>query len=140
MARKSKTTSSPSNQPTDNIPYACTDKSDWAGFINIRLSDQQKLEFSAWWEKNQEAVFGALEELLSEGMKVSSSFDFQHGCFIVSLTGNLLLENPPSRATATSRAPSHVEAQALAVYKHFVVARGNYGNFRPKDSSFLTWG
>lgn len=140
MPRKKSTSQASSPAPVSNITYFSPADAEWVGFINIRLSDNQKLEFAAWWEKNDHLVGDAIEELLALGMKVAVSFDFQHDVFIVSVTGNLLIENPPSRASSTSRASSLREAYALVVFKHYVVAKGNYGNFRPKDSSFLSWG
>lgn len=140
MARKSKTSSPVKTPAVANIPYFSDTNSEWAGFINIRLSDDQKLEFGEWWTKNAAHVNDALEELLSQGMKLTTSFDFEHDCYIVSFTGNLLLEVPASRCSATSRAPSLAEAYALSVFKHYVVSKGNYGNFRPKTGTFMTWG
>lgn len=140
MARKT-SSKPPSNSAGDNRqPLSVPDKAEWGGFINIRLSDDQREEFFAWYEQNPVGATAMLEDLLGAGAKVTFSFDAQHECYIVSVTGALLADSPGVRFVSTSRASTMMEVVALTVWKHFLLVRGDYGKYRPRDDSFMRWG
>lgn len=138
-AKKKTTVSVPPVRPS-NQPYYLPSDAAWGGFINIRLDDNQKAEFLAWYEKNYEVVFPNLIDLLGSGIKATFSFDAEHDCFICAIQGALVGEAGNDRFVSTSRASSLVEVVALTVWKHTVLARGDYGNYRPKSGSFMSWG
>ena len=99
----------------------------WGGFINVSVSDAEKLEFQSWYDENSQQVNGMLEDLLDDGMKYGCSFDRENGCFIVTLTGGLV-EGANLRCCVTSRAGTWADTNALAVWKHFVLCDGAYGD------------
>jgi len=121
-------------------PYALSEKAQWGGFINVRLSDEQRLEFKEWVVDNSKDVPALYIDMLGNGCKITHSFDHLHNCFILSVTGALVGADRSSRFVSTSRAGDLNEAIALTVWKHHVLTRGDYGNYRPHDSGFMSWG
>ena len=121
-------------------PYALPDKAEWGGFINVRLSDEQRLEFKEWAHANARNVPALYIDMLGNGLKITHSYDHIHNCFILSVTGALVGDDRARRYVSTSRAGDLNEVIALTVWKHEVLARGDYGNYRPHDSAFLSWG
>lgn len=111
----------------------------WGGFINIRLDDEQKSSFYAWFEGHSEAVSGYVDDILGEAGKISLAFDIENSAYIVTLTGSLV-SGSNERYASTSRAGSLHEALALTVWKHFILCGADYGNYRPRNSTFMQWG
>jgi hypothetical protein len=111
----------------------------WGGFINIRLDDEQKSSFHAWFGEYSSTVAGFIEDVLAEGMKVSMSYDRENQCHIATFTG-ALVRNSNERYVTTSRAGTLNESLGLAVWKHFFLADGDYGNYKPRTSTLMSWG
>lgn len=134
-----------SNKPAEKAPsrgqqYHLPNEAPWGGFINIKIDDEQKAEFFAWVEANAAHYSALFDDMLGDGLKASFSFDAEHECYILSLQGALLGSDPTKRYVSTSRAGTLPEVIALTVWKHVELAKGDYGNFSPKDSSFMRWG
>lgn len=140
MPRKAKSPAPPKEPAIDRQPYLLDNDAPWGGFINIRLTDEQKDEFSSWYEENSEHVGSYFEEIIGAGIKASFSYDAEHECCVLAVTGALVSTTPGSRFCSTSRAATLADVTALTVWKHLVMARGDYGNYRPKDGSFMSWG
>lgn len=121
-------------------PYFLPTEAPWGGFINIRLGEEQKAEFYLWLEANVAHYFALFTDMLGAGLKSTVSYDHAHGAFILALTGALMGSDPSSRFCSSSRAASLDEVIALTVWKHYELARGDYGNYRPKDGTFMHWG
>lgn len=138
-AKKKITPSAVSTRPL-NQPYYLPSDAAWGGFINIRLDDNQKAEFLSWHEKNYEVINALFIDMLGSGLKATLSFDAEHDCFICAIQGALVAEAGSDRFVSTSRASTLIEVISLTVWKHTVLARGNYGLYRPKSGSFMTWG
>jgi hypothetical protein len=120
-------------------PYLLPNESPWGGFINIRLDDAQKDEFFAWHEGNLQHVPAYFDEMLAAGIKASFSYDALNQCFVLAVTGALVNANPKARYCSTSRASSVFEVTSLTVWKHVVLARGDYGSYKPKGGGFLSF-
>jgi len=118
--------------------YYCDNEAVWGGFINIRLDDEQKAEFYTWLEGNSQFVSGFIEDLLGEEAKITLVYDREHECFIVTVAGTLV-GGSTERYVTTSRAGTLPEALALTVWKHFVLADGDYGNYRT-NGTMMSWG
>lgn len=119
--------------------YYTDNEAAWGGFINIRLDDEQKQAFYAWLGDAGQAVSQLTDDALGEGVKVGLAFDHPNSCYIVTYTGALVLKSN-ERYVSTSRAATLPEALGLAAWKHFILCNGDYGNYKPRDSSFLSWG
>lgn len=110
------------------------------GFINIRLDDEQKREFYSWLEANAAHYSAAIDDMLGAGVKLTLAYDAEHQAYIVTVTGALVGSAPNKRFASTSRAGTLPEALALTVWKHTALTEGDYGNYSPKDSTWMTWG
>lgn len=99
----------------------------WGGFINVNVNDSEKEAFGFWVVENERDVPAMLDDLLAEGMKYGVSYDRENECFIVTLTGGLV-EKANLRCCVTSRSGTHGEAVALAIWKHYILCAGNYGD------------
>lgn len=126
------------NKPTGGV-YSLPTDAQWGGFLNARLSDEQVERFAVWREEVESEFWGDLFELVGLGAKFSLAFDHENSCYVASLTGNLCL-GLGLRCCATARAGTSDEAVALLMFKHQILAGGDWGQFRPKTSTFMTWG
>lgn len=111
----------------------------WGGFVNIKLTDEQAEEFKIWFDGQSDEIAEYLAEIGYEGMKFGSSYDREHQCWVVTFTG-ALMEKRDTRCCCTSRAGTMLEAWGLAVWKHAFLALGDYGMYRPKTGTMLSWG
>lgn len=139
MPRSKPQQKNPSPSPTVQR-YFLPAEAAWGGFVNIRLDDEQKNEFYVWCEANVAHYHALFADMLGEGLKASFTFDAEHGAFILALTGALMGSAPYERFCSTSRAGSLDEVIALTVWKHVELTEGDYGNYRPRDGSFMRWG
>lgn len=140
MSRKPKNTPAEPNPQAPKQQYAVPNDAEWGGFINIRLDEEQKELYFSWLRENATAAPALFLDMLGEGIKATLSFDLEHSTFIVAITGSLLGSAPGKRFVSTSRSADLNDAIALTVWKHIVLTRGDYGNYRPKDSSWMSWG
>lgn len=140
MPRKTKSTPVTEERESVRQPYLLPNDSPWGGFINIRLDEAQHEEFFAWESENAGFVMEYLTELLAAGCKASFSYDAENECFICAITGALMGSTPGSRFCSTSRAASFGQVVSLTVWKHVILAKGDYGNYRPKNGSFMSFG
>lgn len=99
----------------------------WGGFINVTITDAEKGEYHAWVDENRQNVPSMLDDLVADGMKYGIAFDRENDCYIVTLTGGLV-EKANLRCCVTSRAGTWADADALAVWKHYILCAGNYGD------------
>jgi len=126
-------------QRQDRGVYFTDSETPWGGFVNIRLDEQQKQAFFTWLEGASGAIHQLIDDILSQQAKVSLAYDTKNQCYIVSVTGALMLDLP-DRFVSTSRAASLHEALGLTAWKHFYLCDGDYGNYKPSDGSFMSWG
>lgn len=111
----------------------------WGGYINIRMSDDFKQHFYDWMADHANDIMPSMIDMQATGLKFTMSFDHENDCFIVSVTG-ALLQPSLDRYCVTSRAGTMTDALGLAVWKHCVLAMGNYGDYLPKTGDFKRFG
>lgn len=113
----------------------------WGGFINIRFDDERAELFRAWLRGDGKDYARLVDDLIGAGAKVTLAYDEENQCYIVSVAGALCTEQPKFRFSTSSRAGSMAEALAMAVYKHYFIAEGDYTPFRPtKIGNGMNWG
>jgi len=129
MPRKPK--SSPSvDTPDKNVAqgkFWLPNDAPWGGFLNVSLTDADKAEFHSWYVEHKHDVTAALDDLMAEGMKYSVAYDRENECYITTFTGGLV-EGANLRCAVTSRAGTWAECSGLAVWKHYILCAGNYGD------------
>jgi len=139
VARKKAPPAPPPEPELDNLSYTTTDDAEWGGFINIRLSDEQKAAYHLWATQSDGEVPNLFNDLLGWGMRVGFSYDRENECFICTLTGRLC-QSSESRFVMTTRAGTFNEVLCLAMWKHYILARGDYDSFMPRKGNFPVWG
>lgn len=140
MARKPKSRSPQQDPPpVEQGKFWLPSDAEWGGFINIRLDDQQKDEFRTWEDTVSESVLPSLDDLLGEGIKFALSYDRENQCYIATLTGALVVGSN-ERYCVTTRAGGMFEVIALAMFKHYVLAKEDYGEYKPRSGRFDNWG
>jgi hypothetical protein len=141
MTRKTKGTSGNGKdtvKPSGGM-YSLPSDAQWGGFLNARLSDEQVEQFKAWLSGNAGEFWDDLWELCGLGAKFTLAYDHENSCYIASITGNLCV-GLQLRCCATARAGTVAEAVGLLVFKHQILAGGDWGKFRPKTNTFMSWG
>lgn len=141
MPRKPKSPEVPQGeiQVPNKRRYICPPDALWGGFINIRLNDNQREAFYEWEAANAAHIGGYHEDHLGEGIKSSFAYDEENQAFICTYTGRLV-DMVQSRYSVSSRAGTITQALSLAVYKHEVLAEGDYIRFSGSVKEFLQFG
>lgn len=139
MPRKksTETTDKPKGSPLRR--YECVEDAPWGGFLNARMDETNKARFYTWQETTGQRVWQMLDDALAEGIKFTLSYDSDNEAYIATFTGRLCA-SIGSRWAATSRAGTWEEALALQIFKHWVLAEGNWDDFMPKTGTFMRWG
>lgn len=115
------------SQTVQQGKFWCSNDAPWGGFINVSVSDEEKSQFEDWLVENAQDVSKRLDDLIGEGIKYGIAYDRENQCYIVTLTGSLV-PKANLRCCVTSRAGTWNECDALAVWKHFVLCDGDYGD------------
>lgn len=129
----------PSEDPKEPRRYTCLPDALWGGFINIRISDSQRDDFHDWEAANATHIAAYHEDLLYQGIKTSFAYDDENQAFIVTFTGRLV-DMVQSRYSVSSRAATLLQSLSLAVYKHVVLAEGDYIRFSSGVKQFMQFG
>jgi len=111
----------------------------WGGFINLRLNEEHKTQFDRWYGDDAPLVWQLLDDAIGGGMKFSLAYDAENQAYIATFTGKLY-PDATSRCATSSRAPVLDEAIALLVWKFFVLAQCDMGDYLVKTSSLHRWG
>jgi len=119
-------------------PPSKRDEVEWGGFINLKLYKEDAAAFKEWVSHHGQEVWVELDNVVCAGLKYSLGWDSENDCYTTSFTGQGVLSDP-KRYCLTARAGTFEEATALLMYKHAVMLGGDWGNFRPSDSS-SAWG
>lgn len=114
---------------------------EWGGFINVRMNDEEKADFHTWNAEHEATVMTDFLELVARGFKFGLSYDPDGDFYLATFTaGGLKMIGLNARACMTARAPDWFDAVALLVYKHVVLAKGNWGAYRPATLRFDNFG
>jgi hypothetical protein len=128
---------SPEQRP--QTKYQSASQDDWGGYIDVRLSSDDKLLFAAWVESNDADTFDWLIDTLTAGLKLGMMWDGENQCYVASLNGRGVTTSE-KRFTLTARANTFSEAFALLCYKHYVALEGDWGNWKPSNKRKQDWG
>jgi len=117
------------------------DDFDWGGFINVRISDEDKAAFDLWAAETESTMWVDFQELVAKGFKFSLSYDGKGDFYLATFTaaGRALI-GIDLRCCLTARAPEWEVAIHLLMFKHEVMARGDWGTYKPSDLRFANFG
>jgi hypothetical protein len=104
----------------------------WGGFIDVKLTAEQKAAFA---EFEAEFQWTFMDDLLADEIKLSLSYDDNTETYLASMTsvkhaGNGL------RCVLTARAGTWERAVMLACYKHFALLEGDWGRYKPGSGTY----
>jgi hypothetical protein len=106
-------------------------------FITIKIQREDKDAYDAWCEEYGDDLLNHLSNTADAGYKLSMSYDFENGTYIVALTGKK--DTPKNGGLCfTSRSKDLVDALLLTLYKHWGLANG--GDWSKIATSTDDWG
>ena len=111
----------------------------WGGFLNLRLTEEEVASFKDWSSDPATQIWVIFVDVLNGDLKYSIAWDKENQCYIASLTGRLI-PGQETRYATSARAMTWEEATALLLYKHTVLADGNWANFMPRTGTLNQFG
>lgn len=139
MARKRKASPEEPKKEVEQGRYFLPNDAPWGGFINLRVTDEQKDHFAIWFDANRSLIDSSLEDTLSEGMRFGLAYDAENECFIATFTGKGVA-SIGQRYCLTSRAGTIPESIALLLWKHWILCDGDWGDFNVRTGRMMSWG
>lgn len=114
------------------MPAKGREQSSWVGFVDIKLTNEEKEQFSAW-DVNDEDLWIIFEDVIRTGHKVAVTYNKQNDNFVASFTG---LEANKTNAgyTLSAFAPNWYAAVRVLVFKHSMILEGDFGNAKGRKS------
>lgn len=119
------------------MPKKLLQDREWKGFVNLKLNEEQKALFLSW-DVHDDDVWLLFTGLLTEGYKISSSYNGQNSTYNVLLTCN----NPSSPNAGfglSAYSPNWYNAVRLALFKHEVIFQGVW-DLKKAQSPDDNWG
>jgi len=108
------------------------DRLDWGGYLNMRLSPEQKKDFETWYREMGDDVWELFIQTLMEGMKVSFVYDPDNDTYTVSLMNSPRCTCGVNALYVLSAyAQDWRVAVALVLYKHYQSRGGDLGTLSP---------
>lgn len=129
MPRKRSNSSAPAPRSVVPQPYKPVKDAQWGGFINIRLTDEDKVAFREWQRSERLSTGDLLDGCLRDGLQISFTYDSENWCYMVTLTGKGWLDSP-LRCAMTTRGETFTDALDLALFKHLEMANEDWGQYK----------
>ena len=114
---------------------------DWGGFINVRIDEDDKAQYDLWAEDNDPTMWVNFQDYLGRGFKFSLAYDPKGDFYLATFTAaGTKLIGIDLRCCLTARAPKWETAISLLMFKHEVLAHGNWGSYLPSQMKFANFG
>lgn len=138
MPRKARSTSDIRLPAEKSANY---NEMEWGGFINVRLTDDDKTSFGKWSIEHELTFWSDFQDYVSRGFKFGLSYNAEEDFYLATFTaGGKALIGIDARCCLTARAPAWEDAVMLLLFKHEVLAHGNWGTYRVKEMRFDNFG
>jgi len=112
---------------------------DWGGWIDIKITEDEKASFHAWYEQSSTSIMDWVYAAVGEGLKFGLSRDEAHECFVASLNGKGD-STSDLRFSLTARATDAHEATGLVLFKHYTLLDGDWKTYKPSNQYQSNWG
>ena len=106
---------------------------EWHGIVRVPFTAEDKEGFDKWMSTVD--VADMIQELVSGDYKLTLSYDNRNDAYLCSISC-YDASSPNYKHTMISRAASTLTVLHLAIYKHFVVANGEWHSDEPEDIMF----
>lgn len=103
-----------------------TNQLDWKGFKDFKLTPAQ-LETFGLWEVHDDDLLDLVQGVLSQGYKVTFTYNAQSDTYNAAMTCNIL-KHPDQGYTLSAFAPAFYPALRLLMYKHWELCQGDWSN------------
>lgn len=137
MPRKS---ASKSSAPTSAIPpFHTTHETEWGGYINFTLSEDDLAAYRVWYEMNEAYLDASVADCVGKGVQFNLRWQHEHNSYTCSLT------TKPSpelnlRVVMTTWANSPIQALAMSIYKWQVLLGEDLSDYLAAKSQFKRFG
>jgi hypothetical protein len=109
-----------------------------ATFVRCELDKETKDKVKSW-DPKFEATLDAVDQMVTDGYKVSISYDKYHDC-----VGCFVTHPDPAHKNhgqcLTARGPNYLSALKVLVFKHFQILDGEWGAVVDQNGSRDEWG
>lgn len=113
-----------------NRRYFSAQSDEWGGYINLRITGEERGDFDEWCIEARDTFQGTLDAALVDGLKLGVSYDAENSAYIATFTGNGCI-GTKLRCVLSARGESFNEAVALLVYKHVVLMDEDWSSYSP---------
>jgi hypothetical protein len=138
MATPQKTPKSGSVSRNSDVDHDKGQKG-WGGYVDLKIDDPTKLQFASWAVEMESEVWALINDAVDAGLKFGIGWDASNQCYIASLTGSGVKDNP-DRFCLTARSGQIWESVSLLAFKHTVMMNCDWStHFRPRGNGF-SWG
>lgn len=110
--------------------YYCAADASWGGYINLRISEDERSDFDLWQTEEQANLSRFLESATVDGLKLSVTYDAENSAYIATFTG-AGCHGDKARYCLSARSSDLNEAINLLLYKHLVLLDGDWGAYAP---------
>lgn len=108
------------------------------GYINIELDEDERKECREWLADPAVAANG-LQQLVDDKYQVKLSYDAGNDCYVAYVSGHWKLNKPDSEWTLVGRGSTVDKALGQALFKHYVVAKGSWEEFKERPTRDQNW-
>lgn len=119
----------------NGMPKGSDRQSTWKGFVDVKMSEQEKELFSAW-EVHDDDLFVLLADAVAHGHKMSLTFNKQNDTFVASFTGNEGTKDHEGYTLSAYAGDWYLAVRAL-LFKHTVLLDLNWKNASDRPSERL---
>lgn len=127
---KRKADASPTRDVNASRLYYCASEAPWGGYVNLRVSEDERQDFDDWTVEEAASLGRYLETATVEGLKLSVTYDAENSSYIATFTG-AGCHGDKARYCLTARSSDLTEAINLLLYKHLVLLDGDWGAYAP---------
>lgn len=103
-----------------------TNQLTWKGFKDFRLTADQ-LEGFGMWDAHDEDLLDLVQGVIAQGYKLTFSYNGQSDTYNAAMTCNIE-KHPHQGFTMSAFAPAFYPALRLLMYKHWILADGDWDN------------
>jgi hypothetical protein len=134
-----KPASKPAPATSQLPPFATTPDTEWAGYVNYTLSEQQLKEYKDW-EMEIETFYDQLvTDVVASGVQFSLKYQPDQQAFTVSMTSKPR-PDMDCRIVMTTWGNSPLDALRMAIYKWTAVLQCDTSDYLPKSQTFRRFG
>lgn len=108
------------------------------GYINIELDADERTECRTWMEQ-PEVQANAMQQIVDDKYQLKVSYDPSNDCYVCYVSGHWKLNKPDADWTLSGRGSTVDRAIGQALYKHYVICKGSWEEFKERPTREQNW-